>query len=50
MIKSIVETGFNYWNFYVDLEALELWHELTGEEFVIDGGYIVAIGKDGAND
>lgn len=21
MIKSIVETGFNYWNFYVGLEA-----------------------------
>lgn len=37
---------FVYWNFKVTLNGLELWHELTGEEFVIDGGYIVALGKE----
>lgn len=40
----------SYWNHLISIEGLELWHELTGEEFVIEDGHIVARGKEEPND
>lgn len=49
-MKKFSKSNVIYWNHVVSIEGLELWHELTGEEFIIEDGRIVARGKEENHD
>ena len=49
-MKRFTKSNILYWNRLVSIEGLELWHELTGEEFIIEDGLLVARGKEENHD